>query len=107
MKNTPATQATSSMNYFFLKTVTGEIHHSLINEELTGFIQVIAERYYTIDRDTRTEIIKEIKEGEYFKDVPLDQVEQSLNHAIEQIAGEKHPNVASLYTGWVETARKL
>lgn len=107
MKNTPATQATSSMNYFFLKTVTGKIHHTLINDELTRFIRVLAERYYTVDRDMRSEIIKEINEGEYFKDVPLDQVERCLNEAIEQITGENHPNVASLYTDWVKTARKL
>lgn len=106
MKNTPATQATSSMSYFFLKTATGEIHHDIINEELTGFIQVLAERYYTIDRDTRLDIIKEIKEGEYFKDEPLDQVKQRLNDAIERITGQKQPNVAWLYTDWIELARK-
>lgn len=103
---TPAIQSTSSMNHLFLKTVTGEINHDIINEELTRYIRTIAERYYTIDKDTRKGIIKGIKEREYFKNKPLDEVERLLNEAITHLTGEEHADVAHYYTYLIETARK-
>ena len=103
---TPAVQSTSSMNHFFLMTATGEINHDVINEELVNYIKTIAERYYTIDTDTRKGIIKGLKEREYFKGVSLDEVERVFNETIERLTGEQHTGVAHFYTHLIETARK-
>ena len=103
---TPAVQSTSSMNHFFLRTVTGEINNDIINEELVHYITTIAERCYTIDTDTRKGIIKGLKEREYFKGVPLDEVERVFNETIKRLTGEEHTGVANFYTHLIETARK-
>jgi hypothetical protein len=105
MKITPSVQSTSSMNHFFLKTITGEIDYEVINNELTHYIDAIAERYYTMNRETKTEIIKGIKQGNYFKDVPSDEIEDSLNKAIERLTGKKYPGVAHYYTFLIESAK--
>ena len=104
---TPTIRATSSMSHFFLKIATGEINHDVINEQLVGFIQSIATRYYTIDRDLRQAIIKGMQDGAYFNGRTLNEVEQRLNETIERITGEKYTNVAYFYTDLMETARKL
>ncbi|MGX1266688.1 hypothetical protein RKD55_004632 [Rossellomorea marisflavi] len=103
---TLSTQSISSMNYFFLRTVSGLDDYELINQELEGYIKVIAERYWMIDSYTRSTIIKEIKDGDYFKDEPLEEIEQSLNTVIARLAGDDFPSVAHFYTNLIEQARE-
>lgn len=103
---TIATQSISSMNYFFLRTVSGLENHDLINQELEGFIKVIAERYWMIDSHTRSNIIKEIKNGAYFTGEPLDEIERSLNTTIARLAGDDYPSVAHFYTNLIKQARE-
>ncbi|WP_078598638.1 hypothetical protein [Evansella clarkii] len=104
MKDTPAIQSVSSMNHLFLKTVTGKINYGAVNHELIQYIKIIAERYYTIDTYSQKAIIRGIKKGEYFKDVPSDQVEQTLNDVIQNLTGEKYDGVAHYYAYLIETA---
>ncbi|MGX1195808.1 hypothetical protein [Metabacillus sp. SLBN-84] len=104
-KPTVAVQATSSMNYFFLKTVTGKINHDIINEELGSYIETIADGYHMIDEAMRAKIMKEIKDGEYFADLPLEEVEQEFIQTIKRLTGEAYPGVAHFYTNLVGTAR--
>lgn len=98
-------QAVRSMNYFFLRTVSGKDNIEIINQELEGFINVIAERYWMIDRNMRTGFIKEIKEGEYFKGEPIDHVEQIIHEAIVRLTGNEYPSVAHFYANLVQVAR--
>lgn len=99
-------QAISSMNHFFLRTVSGKDDIDVINQELDGFIKVIAERYWMIDRKTRTNIIKEIKDGDYFRDEPIEQVEQDIHQTIVRITGDEYPSVAHYYANLVQMARE-
>lgn len=99
------TQSVASMNYFFLRTVSGMDNIDVINQELEGFIKVIAERYWMIDRSTRSTIMKEIKNGGYFKDEPLDEVERILNVTIARLAGDDYPSVAHFYRHLIAEAR--
>lgn len=99
------TQSVASMNYFFLRTVSGIDNIDLINQELEGFIKVIAERYWMIDSRTRSIIIREIKNGGYFKDESLDEIERILNVTIARLAGDDYPSVAHFYRNLIATAR--
>lgn len=103
---TLSTQSVSSMNYFFLRTVAGRDDHDIINQELEGFIKVIAERYWMIDSYTRSTIIQEIKNGGYFEGEPLDVIERELNTAIARIASDDYPSVAHYYTNLIKQARE-
>jgi hypothetical protein len=101
-----STQAISSMNYFFLRTISGKDNIDVINQELEGFIKTIAERYWTIDQSVRMRIIKEINEGDYFKDEPIDQIEQTIHETIVRITGDEYPGVAYHYANLVRMARE-
>lgn len=99
---TPSMSAISSMNYFFLKTITKKINHEIINEELDGFIKTLATDHHRVGKATTDLMLEEITEGEYFNDLSLEEIKDRLNTGIEHITGEQYPSVTTFYMFIIE-----
>lgn len=101
MAATIQTSAISSMNYFFLRIVAGTMNEEAVNEEVSSFIERLAEEHGALDDKARNAIKKELFEGNYFKGLSITEVKDRINDATERLTGEQLPEVTRFYTGLI------
>ena len=58
--------AISSMNHFFLQTITGQIHDLKIQEEIELFLRELANETHTLDALSLDAITEELITNDYF-----------------------------------------
>lgn len=117
MKNKIAQHAISSMNYFFLKEVFEEgdaiserlklksdfAYEKLISE-IGFFLESIDESY--IDDDIREIISIEMYEGDYLKNLSMEEISDTLSKGIEDICGYANISAARVYIKIASNVKK-
>lgn len=92
-------QAVSSMNYFFLRTITGKTIDTKVQEELGLFLERLSKQRYTLAPDIKKEIKDEVDMGGYFFGKSRQQIMEVLDQGIIKIRGSAMPEITNFYMG--------
>lgn len=93
------TQAVSSMNYFFLRTITGKMSDTKVNDELQLFLPVLEKQRYVLKPDIKKELKDEIDHGNYFFGKSRADIMAILDQGIIEIRGSAMPEITNFYMG--------
>jgi len=93
-----ARSAISSMNYFFLRTVTERMDVEEVTEELSLFLFKLNTCHKNLSVDIRHDIAREIIEGGYFDGMSTTDIYHLVRTAIMKITHNDLPHVARFYS---------
>lgn len=97
MTTTLEAAAVSSMNYFFLRTITGKPIDAKVESELGTFLERLQRQQKHLAPDIEKEIRDELDLGGYFFGKSRKEIMTLLDQGIIKIRGEAMPEVTNFY----------
>ena len=91
--------AISSMNYFFLQTITGRIHDLNIQEEVELFLRELANETDALDALSLDAITEELISTDYFYGQTAAEAKKLIETKTAELIGPIPDGVADFYVG--------